>query len=915
MNSLNPGNLDYVEDLYLQWQQDPQSVPQEWSQYFRTTLSQQELSRLPQESEQLAYKQSRVNSLIWAYRDVGYISADLNPLGGYRTPELQYMYLTMKGVYQNLGPEDFKLEQSDLDRTFYYGGDTTQPPKTLREIVEHLEKTYCSTIGFEVLHIQNKVMRNWLIRRIENSQIPWQNEEKIRFQQDLIKAEEFERFIQSNFIGQKRFSLEGGEVLVPALHYLFRASAAQNIQEIVLGMAHRGRLNIFTNAMQKPASDLFGMFLHHYHPHMYGGTGDVKYHLGQSFDFLDEHTGRSLHIGLVPNPSHLESVDPVVQGKARAVQRKHRDKNRKKVLPVLIHGDAAFSGQGIVAETFNLSQLKGYRTGGTIHIITNNQIGFTTASRDARSTFFATDIAKTLPVPIFHVNGDDPEAVVRVMDMALAWRQKFGYDVVVDIICYRKLGHNEADEPSFTHPRMYNLIHNHPSVTALYGEKLDQEQVFSKADQEQFKATYIALLKDELEKSKNTEDVPANDGFQQGQWRQFQAKYSFDIPETQVPEADLVKIGKVLTTPPEGFALHPKLQRILQSRKDVLEQQEGIDWGLAESLSFGSLLLEGYHIRLSGEDCGRGTFSHRHAVWWDVESTTPKEFLPLNELAAEQGKFSVHDSPLSEFSVLGFEYGYSTSQPNVLTIWEGQFGDFVNGAQVIIDQYIVSGETKWFRASGLVMLLPHGMEGQGPEHSHGYLERFLQLCAEYNIQVCNLTTPAQYFHVLRKQLKQPFRKPLIIMAPKSLLRHKMAVSSLSDLMNERFQMIIDDAQAPKKSQRLLLCSGKVYYDLVARRDEQQTEDAAIIRVEQLYPFPKDRLKEILEQYDQAVELFWVQEETENRGAWMFIRDQFLNCYDLNIAYIGRPASASPATGSYSEHVQELEDILRKALPN
>lgn len=914
MNSLNSGNVDYIEDLYLQWQQDPQSVPQEWNQYFRATVSQDDLSLLPQDAEQVTYKQSRVYSLVWAYREVGYISANLNPLGEYRTPELEYMYLTMKGVYQNLELEDFKLTQEDLNKTFYYGRDTDHPPKPLREIIAELKATYCSTIGFEFLHIQNKVMRNWLIRRIEKDQSQWPNEEKIQFQKDLIRAEEFENFIQSSFIGQKRFSLEGGEALVPALHYLFWASMAQNIQEIVLGMAHRGRLNIFTNAMQKPASELFGMFLHHYHPHSYGGTGDVKYHLGQSFDFVDEQTGRSLHIGLVPNPSHLESVDPVVEGKARAIQRKHGDINRKKVLPVLIHGDAAFSGQGVVAETFNLSQLKGYRTGGTIHIIINNQIGFTTASRDARSTFFATDIAKTLPVPIFHVNGDDPEAVVRGMDLALAWRHKFGYDVVLDIICYRKMGHNEADEPSFTHPRMYTLIQNHPSVTTLYGQKLDQDQVFSKAAQEEFRERYLAELKAELDKSKEMEDVPANDGFQQGEWRNFQAEYSFDIPETHISEEDVQKIGKVLTSLPEDFAVHPKLQRIIDTRKKILKQGEGFDWGFAESLGFGSLLLEGHHIRLSGEDCGRGTFSHRHAVWWDVETLQPRSYIPLNAMTEEQTKIAIHDSPLSEFSVLGFEYGYSTSLPNVLTIWEGQFGDFVNGAQVIIDQYIVSGETKWFRASGLVMLLPHGMEGQGPEHSHGYLERFLQLCAEENIQVCNLTTPAQYFHVLRKQVKQSFRKPLIIMAPKSLLRHKLAVSALSDFTEGQFRMVIDDAGAPKNIKRLLLCSGKVYYDLLARREEQQNEDTAIIRIEQLYPFPKNHLKSILQQYEQAVEVFWVQEETKNRGAWTFIRDQFLDFYDITIAYIGRSASASPATGSYSEHTEELENILRKALP-
>lgn len=914
MNSFTPDNLQYLEGLYQEWEEDPQTVPQAWDHFFSHTLPQQAKISQPQEIDQLTYKQSRVNSLIWAYRDVGYIFADLNPLGNYRTPELEYMYLTMKGVYQNLELEDFKLEQEDLDRMFYYSREKNQPSKTLREIIKTFRETYCSTIGFEFLHIQNKVMRNWLLQRIENDQTSRPAQEKIRLQQDLIKAEEFEQFIQSNFIGQKRFSLEGAEVLVPALHYVFRTAIAQNMQEIVLGMAHRGRLNIFTNAMRKPAADTFGMFLHHYFPHIYGGTGDVKYHLGQSFDFSDEQTGTTIHISLVPNPSHLESVDPVVQGKTRAIQRKHRDVNRKKVLPILIHGDAAFSGQGVVAETFNLAQLKGYRTGGTIHLIVNNQIGFTTASREARSTFFATDIAKTLPVPIFHVNGDDPEAVMRVFDLALAWRQKFGYDVVVDLICYRRMGHNEADEPSFTHPLMYKLIKNHPSVTTLYGEKLDREKVFPKEEQEDFKKNYLAALKAELEKAQSGAEIPVNDGFQRGEWRQFQAEYSFDIPETKVLEADLLKVGEALTRIPDGFALHSKLQRIIDNRKEILEKGEGIDWSLAESLAFGTLLLEGHHIRLSGEDCGRGTFSQRHAVWWDVKSPQPKPYLPLNAIARDQATFSVYDSPLSEFSVLGFEYGYSTVQPNVLVLWEAQFGDFVNGAQVIIDQYIVSGETKWFRASGLVMLLPHGMEGQGPEHSHAYLERFLQLGAQNNIQVCNVTTPAQYFHLLRKQLKQPFRKPLVIMSPKSLLRHKMAVSSMSDFTKGGFHSVLDDPVSGKQSKRLLLCSGKVYYDLLARREEQKNKDTAIIRLEQLYPFPKDQLKKILEKYKEAKEWFWVQEETENRGAWAFIREQFLKQYNQNISYIGRPPSASPATGSHTEHVEELEQILSKALP-
>ncbi|PIE32830.1 2-oxoglutarate dehydrogenase E1 component [candidate division KSB3 bacterium] len=912
MSSFTPHNSSYLEDVYQEWQNDPHTVSPEWDAFFRQQLQPQEGPLPSTETEQIAYKQSRVNSLIWAYRDIGYAFANLNPLGDYTTPELEYMYLTMKGIYQNLELNNFGLESGDLERVFFYKSAKEQRSGTLRDIVGKMRDIYCSTIGYEFLHIQNKVMRNWLIRRIEEERTTWPVHEKIRFQKDLIKAENFEHFIQSNFIGQKRFSLEGGEVLVPVLHYVFRASIGQNLQGIVIGMAHRGRLNIFTNAMRKPASDIFGMFLHNYHPHMYGGTGDVKYHLGQSFDFRHKESGTAVHISLVPNPSHLESVNPVVEGKTRAIQRKRRDRNRKKILPILIHGDSAFSGQGIVAETFNLSQLKGYQTGGTIHIVLNNQIGFTTASRESRSTFFATDIAKTMPVPIFHVNGDDPEAAVQAIQLALAWRQKFGYDVVVDIICYRRLGHNEADEPSFTHPRMYSLIKNHPSVSTLYGEKLDAEKTFSAQEQKQFQNQYLSVLKAELEHSRSGAEITANDGFQRGDWKQFQTEYSFEIPDTSISEAELVRIGKVLTDSPDNFSLHPKLKRILNNRKQVLENGEGFDWGFAESLSFGSLLLEGHHVRLSGEDCGRGTFSHRHALWWDAEAQEPRSYAPLNDLAETQGRFSVYDSPLSEFSVLGFEYGYSTTSPDILVIWEGQFGDFVNGAQVIIDQYIVSGEAKWFRASGLVMLLPHGVEGQGPEHSHAYLERFLQLCAQQNIQVCNLTTPAQYFHVLRKQMKQPFRKPLIIMSPKSLLRHKLALSSKADFTEGRFEMILDDPKAGNDATRGILCSGKVYYDLLARRDEQQRTDTAIVRIEQLYPFPKERLQQTIEAYPAITEWAWVQEETQNRGAWSFIHEQYSEHLSCTVSYIGRPASASPATGSYTKHVNELEDILHNA---
>ena len=958
MELVGISNTDFAEQLFEQWKDDTASVPPEWDSYFRaldngtdattdvTALAKAAAASaarsLPQATGTGAVsaspqgglastgfighaggsrivlpedKQSRVDALLWAYRDVGAIYAELNPLGNYETPEMRYLRITVEGAFESLSLEAFGLSDDDLDTEFYAGGFFEPSRMPLRDIVERARRTYLSTLGIEFLHIKNRVMRRWILEKVEGAQHrrDWSQTQKVRFQKDLIKAEEFEQFVHANFIGQKRFSLEGGEGLIPALHYLIYTAAEHKLQEVVVGMAHRGRLNVFTNAMRKPAVETFAKFIDADQPHEFGGTGDVKYHLGHSFDYADKQSGRTIHISLVANPSHLEAVDPVVQGKARGIQRERLDVNRKKVVPVLIHGDAAFTGQGVVAETFQLSQLKGYRTGGTIHIIVNNQIGFTTASRDGRSTYFATDFAKGLQVPIFHANGDDPEAICRAIDLAMRWRQKFGYDAVVDILCYRRLGHNEADEPSYTHPIMYKLIKNHPSAPTAYGRRLDESGTWSSQEQDDFRKRYRSVLKEQLDMAKGDYKLNMDDAFEGGQWTSFQHDYSFEPVETGVPEKELRRIGEVLTTVPEGFHLHPKLQRLVRDRRKMLDSGEGVDWGFAEALAFGTLLAEGYPIRLSGEDSGRGTFSHRHSEWWDVERETPHYFTPLKHVAPDQGSFSVYDSPLSEFAVLGFDYGYSIAQPKIMVIWEAQFGDFVNGAQVIIDQFISSSESKWFRNSGLVMLLPHGYEGQGPEHSSAHMERFLQLCADNNMQVVNTTLPAQFFHLLRRQMLQPFRKPLIVMSPKSLLRHKDAQSRLSDMMQGHFQTVLDDPTPPAETHTLIFCSGKVYFDLDARRQELGLDNVAIVRLEQLYPWPAELIAKIVKPYLKAQRVLWVQEESRNRGGWRFVQNRLAKITGVaNIEYVGRKPSPSPATGSFREHRSELDAILDHA---
>ncbi len=937
-------NLDFVEQLYESWKTDPDSVPDDWASIFESFAANGGMSvskaaaryaasvavptttttgvpagapaaapaTVRDYTQTYVYKQGRVDSLVWAYRDVGYLYANLNPLHGYLPPELEYLAKTVEGAYGSLEPQSFGLTEEDLDTEFRSGRNLTPAKGTLREILASLKATYCGPIGTEILHIQNKAMRGWVIEKLEedNNSPRLSGDKKKRVLTDLIKAEEFERFIHSNYIGRKRFSLEGSESLIPALHQIIDSAANElGVQEIVMGMAHRGRLNVLTNLMHKPEEEIFSTFEEKVLPHEVGGSGDVKYHLGFSTDHEHE-DGSKVHVSLPPNPSHLEAVDPVVQGKARAQQRRREDTQRKKVLPVLVHGDSAFTGQGIVAETFNLSQLRGYKTGGTVHIIVNNQIGFTTSARDTRSTFFCTDVAKSMPVPIFHVNGDHPEHVIRVIDLAVRFRQKFGYDAVVDIVCYRKYGHNEADDPSFTHPIMYRLIEKAESVAEKYGRQLESEGVIDEEDREKIREEYRQRLKDALESARNEPVAYKPDGFEHGAWKGYTREYDNSPVDTTVDSEKLRFIGEHLVSGPKGFGIHKKLRRILDEKKKMFASGEGFDWATAEALSFGSLLLEGFPVRLSGEDSGRGTFSQRHAVWWNTDSAEPEPYVPLANLSEDQARFRVYDSPLSEYSVLGFEYGYAMTDPGMLTLWEAQFGDFANGAQVIIDQFVAAGEAKWNRGNGLVMLLPHGYAGQGPEHSYGHLSRFLQLAAQDNIQVCNLTTPAQYFHLLRRQMRRRFRKPLIIMSPKSLLRSKEAVSTLEDLAACGFCEVIDDPAGYREAETVLLCSGKVYYDLNRRRVEEERSDTAIVRLEQLYPLPEERIAAVLGAYKKAKRHLWVQEEPRNRGGWYFINEHRRRIVDT-IEYVGRPGSASPATGSYKQHQLELETILKQ----
>jgi len=901
-------NLDLVEDYHQRWLADPDSVEESWRSFFEGY----ELGKTPLKSMAAPYGDApppaqeavkAVTRLVDAYRESGHVLADLDPLK--LTPRRQ--------PDEWLDLASFGLSPADMDQVFFTKL-ADNDHGSLRELLAILRETYCRTIGVEFMHIRNMEVRRWLLDRMEpiRNHPRFDLKKKRRIIYKLNAAELFETFLHKNYVGQKRFSLEGGEMLIPLLDAVIERAAGYGVLEIVMGMPHRGRLNVLANILHKPYGLIFSEFEGNM-PETVAGDGDVKYHLGFSADHVTQDK-RSVHLTLTPNPSHLEAVDPVVEGRMRAKQRRNKDTSRKLGVPILIHGDAAFAGQGLVAETLNLSQLHGYRTGGTIHIVVNNQIGFTTSPADARSTRYCTDVAKMIEVPIFHVNGEDPEAVVFVGELAMDFRQTFGQDVVIDMVCYRRHGHNEGDEPGFTQPIMYEKIRNRISIRELYTEQLVMAGELSSQEAETIAETFAEKMQEVFEevKVRGVEPRTVPPGYTTGPWADLTPTFSFDPVDTGVSYEKLEAITAVPASPPAGFTANHKLTRIFQARVKVMQERGAVDWAFAESLAFGSLLLEDTPVRLSGQDSRRGTFSQRHSVLIDQHTGQP--WIPLNNLAPDQAQFCVYDSFLSEAAVLGFDYGYSLDEPFMLIMWEAQFGDFANGAQVIIDQFIASAESKWGRGSGLVMLLPHGYEGQGPEHSSARLERYLQLCAEENIQVAVPSTPAQYFHLLRRQVRRNFRKPLVVMTPKSLLRHKAAVSPVDELVVGHYHDVLDDPLAPERARRLLLCSGKVYYDLAAKRQEVGKErEVAIVRLEQPYPWPADELKRVFERYPAVREWVWVQEESQNMGAWTFVAPRLAELMGVPFQYVGRDASASPATGSKLVHDREQSELVEAAV--
>ena len=857
--------------------------------------------------KQAATDSIRALQLIRSYRVRGHLEASLDPLG-----------LQKLEPHPELHPEHYGFTAGDYDRPIYIAGVLGLQNATLREIYAILRETYCGTIGVEYMHIQDPDQKAWIQERVEGArnQTAFSVQDKTELLDRLTAAESFERFLDKRFTGTKRFGLEGGETMIPALEEMIRTSGRLGVKEIVLGMAHRGRLNTLANVMGKRFAAIFSEFQGNpANPADVQGSGDVKYHLGTSSD--REFDGNTVHLSLTANPSHLEAVNPLVLGKVRAKQRQRGDVERNEVVGLLIHGDAAFAGQGLVAESLDLAELKGYRVGGTLHFIINNQIGFTTAPAYARSGPYCSDVAKSIQAPIFHVNGDDPEAVLHVCRIATEFRQVFKKDVVVDMFCYRRHGHNETDEPAFTQPLMYRKIATQPTTRQIYAERLVSEGSLSQDKSDQMVTDFLAKMETELEAAKSYKPNKA-DWFE-GAWAGFGLAPDDDRRgNTAVPIETLKQIGKRLTTVPEGFNLNRKLVRLLQEKANMFETGEGFDWGTAEALAFGSIAADGNFVRLSGQDVGRGTFSHRHAVLVDQE--TEQTYVPLNNVRDGQASVEIVDSCLSEAAVLGFDYGYSMAEPRALVLWEGQFGDFANGAQVIIDQFITSAESKWLRMSGIVMLLPHGHEGQGPEHSSARLERYLQMCGEDNIQVCNITTPANYFHALRRQVCRNFRKPLIIMSPKSILRAKL--STLADMAEgTTFHRVYGETEklvADDKVKRVVLVSGKLYYDLLAARTERKIDDVALVRVEQLYPFPFNALGKELKRYTNA-EIVWCQEEHQNMGAWTFVDrriETLLSGLDIKAkrpTYIGRPEAAATATGSMKKHVAQQQKVVDDAL--
>jgi 2-oxoglutarate dehydrogenase E1 component len=901
-------NLHVIEEKYRLWQDNPDSVDPGWSAFFEGF----ELGNLPERNGAIesgveareAALQTRVDGLVYAYCSLGHTIARMDPLAEAR-PTNPLLRLS-----------EFGFTDSDLDLRVSSKFFLDNRQMTLRDMVAGLDRIYADSIGSEFMHIQDPRVREWIRRRLETRPHKHSTPRAVQVAllRALLEAESFEVFLHTRYVGQKRFSLQGAETLLVALDTILHKCPEGGVEEICMGMAHRGRLNVLANFLRKSLKVIFTEFSENYIPDLVAGDGDVKYHLGyQAVRRLA--SGGEVEIRLSSNPSHLEAVDPVVEGKARARQRIRGDtEHRKKVLPLLVHGDAAFIAQGIVAETLNLSQLHGYSTGGTIHVVVNNQIGFTTLPKDARSSWYATDIAKMIEAPIFHVNGDDPLAVKFVSDLAFDFRQRFGRDVVIDLYCFRRYGHNEGDEPSFTQPDLYAKIEKRPSVTQLYKRELLDAGTLSEDVAASLETEFALRLEMTRDEVNAIEKRRAN---QKARFREstaiFQPGYTSESETTAISEKMLKTIVEGLTHVPEGFEVQPKIQRIvIDHQRKVFEDGGPYEWHYAEALAFGSLLLEGIPVRLSGQDSSRGTFSTRHSVLYDAK--TGKPYVPLMHVAGKQARICIYNSPLSEAAVLGFDYGYSLEYPKMLCLWEAQFGDFVNAAQTIIDQFIVSAESKWQQPSGIVLLLPHGYEGQGPEHSSARIERFLQECAEDNIQVCNLTTAAQYFHVLRRQMKRDFIKPLIIATPKSLLRAKYASSPAEEFIHGRFEEILGAPEAGPVDnvKRIIFCSGKVYYDLLKYRSDRKIDDAAMIRIEQLYPLAEKRLREMLKPFPKSAKLVWCQEEPQNMGAWTFIEPRLRTLFCTEIAYAGREASASPAVGSLARHKREQARLVADA---
>jgi len=938
---LNKSNSGFIEEMYVKFIEGDPNLPESWRSYFESLNEDLEViskeiqgpnwspkkikinrnnlnykNNVPTENVNADKKVSdsiRAITLIRAYRTRGHLIANLDPLG-----------LMKREYLHDLHPKDHGFTADDLNRKIFLDNYMDIGHATIKEITNNLKKIYCSTIGAEFMHITDPAEKVWFRERMEKkeNQLNFTRNGKIAIMNKIIQAEGFEKFLAKKYVGTKRFGLDGGESLIPSLEQIIKRGGQLGAKEIKIGMPHRGRLNVLANVLQKSYKRIFNEFAGEFSATHDDSTGDVKYHLGASSD--REFDGNSVHVSLTDNPSHLEAVNPIVLGQTRAKQFFHKDEERKKVIPVLIHGDAAFAGQGVVAECFAMSGLKGHNTGGTIHIIVNNQIGFTTSPRFARSSPYPSDLGKVVESPILHCNGDDPESVVHCAKIAIEFRQKFNKDVVIDMICYRRFGHNEGDEPSFTQPLMYKKIRAHPTTLNIYGKKLVQEGTLSESEFNKMNTDFKQLLENQF---KTAKDYKPKLNWFEGTWSRYQPTKGKDKKGvTGVNNDKIKKISEKINSIPSKIFAHKTIERVFSQRAKTVAEGKNIDWSTAESLAFGTLLEEGFPVRLVGQDSGRGTFSQRHSVIRNQNDNS--RYIPLNNISNNQKKYEIVDSLLSELAVLGFEYGYSLVEPETLTIWEAQFGDFANGAQVVIDQFIASGERKWSRASGLVMLLPHGYEGQGPEHSSARLERFLQLCAQENIQVMNCTTPANYFHALRRQIHREFRKPLVIMTPKSLLRHKYCVSNLDDFnKSNSFHRVLEDhaliknskfvkIKKAKKVRKVIICSGKIYFDLLEAREKNKVDDVIFVRIEELYPFPVKSLIKAIKPYVSNSQFFWCQEEPKNMGAWSSVRDYIQWTLDnlgvkKKLDYIGRKAAASPATGYANRHTKQQKEILDK----